>query len=165
MKDLKEEYLKGNLSDLVWSEILDRKIKTVSNHAKKISMELENRYEFSNYLIDSNKFRFRKVVRILALIMLFIKSLKKKIQIKKGKCIKNSNIETHDRNKNIPKEFLNEKYLVTVGKSYKVGKSTTIQCKPGFVINLTDSDINEALNYFFRKATLEVKQFGSPNLY
>ena len=33
-------------------------------------------YEFSNYLIDPNKFRFTKVVRILALVKLFIKNCK-----------------------------------------------------------------------------------------
>ena len=52
-----------------------------------------------------------------------------------------------------------------MGISYNVDKSTTIQCKPGLVINLTNSDINETLNYFFRKATLEVTRFVSPNLY
>ena len=103
-----EEYIKGNLIDLVWSEFLDRKIKTVSNHAKKVSNELEKRYKFSNYHTDLNKFRFRKVVRILVLVMLFIKNLKKKIQTKMGKSVKNSKIETHNHNGNIPKESLNE---------------------------------------------------------
>ena len=91
--------------------------------------EVKERYQFSNYIIDPNKFRFRKVVRILVLVILFIKNLKRKIQIREGKYIQNSKNETK-----------NENYLVTVGESYKVGKSTRIQCKPGLVINLTDSD-------------------------
>ena len=33
------------------------------------------RYEFSKYIIDPLKFRFRKVVRILALVLLFIKKI------------------------------------------------------------------------------------------
>ena len=37
-------------------------------------------YEFSNYLIDPNKFRFTKVVRILALVKLFIKNCKLTMQ-------------------------------------------------------------------------------------
>ena len=34
--------------------------------------KISERYKFSNYLIDPNRFRLRKVVRIVALVFLFI---------------------------------------------------------------------------------------------
>ena len=36
-----------------------------------------NLYKFSNYILDPNKFRFRKVIWVLGLGLLFIKKLKK----------------------------------------------------------------------------------------
>ena len=39
-----------------------------------VPSKIKERYEFSNYIIDPNKFRLRKVVRILALVMFFIKN-------------------------------------------------------------------------------------------
>ena len=154
------------LLDSEWIDEVNNKSFNNTYVTKRIvPNEVKERYKFSNYIIDPNKFRFRKVIRILALVMLFIKNLKRKIQIKEGRYIPNSKNEIQNHNINIPKEFWNEKYLVTVGESHKVGKSTRIQCKPGLVINLTDSDINEALNYFSKKATLEVKHFVSTNVY
>ena len=41
-----------------------------------VPIKVKERYEFSNYIIDTNKFRLRKVMRILALVMLFIKNMK-----------------------------------------------------------------------------------------
>ena len=34
--------------------------------------QIELRYRFSSYLLDPNRHRFRKTVRILALVMMFI---------------------------------------------------------------------------------------------
>ena len=65
-----------------------------------VPSKVKERYQFSNYIIDQNKFRLRKVVRILALVMLFIKNMK--IRIGKRICKSNSNIHSefkfeHDR--------------------------------------------------------------------
>ena len=44
-----------------------------------INMEdIKQRYDYYKYLIDPNKFRFRKVVRIVALPIIFIKRCKQK---------------------------------------------------------------------------------------
>ena len=43
----------------------------------------------------------------------------------------------------IPTDFMNGRY--TVGFSHKVGKHTTIQCKPGLVINLSERDSGRLL--------------------
>ena len=44
-----------------------------SVHLTKTQENIAQRYEFSKYLIDPNKFRFQKVVRIIALVKMFIK--------------------------------------------------------------------------------------------
>ena len=46
----------------------------------------------------------------------------------------------------IPNDFMNDKYIVTVGKSHKVRKYTTIQCKPGLMITFSGNNIAEVLN-------------------
>ena len=38
-----------------------------------VPTEVGSRYKYSNYLIDPNRFRFRRVVRVLGLVFLFIK--------------------------------------------------------------------------------------------
>ena len=45
---------------------------------KYVPNEVRERYIFSKYLIDPNKFRFRIVLRILALVFLFIQKIQKK---------------------------------------------------------------------------------------
>ena len=45
---------------------------------KNVPQEVEECYKFSNYLIDPNKRRFKTVVRIMALVLKFVKSLRKK---------------------------------------------------------------------------------------
>ena len=45
--------------------------------------EVGLRYEHSKYIIDPNQFRFRKVVRILALVFLFLKNISRKVYQKR----------------------------------------------------------------------------------
>lgn len=51
-----------------------------SNSQKKeiIPKEVEERYKFSKYLIDPNKHRFNDVVRIMAIVLLFVKRCRQK---------------------------------------------------------------------------------------
>ena len=48
-----------------------------------------------------------------------------------------------------------DKYLVTTGES----KGNDIHCKGGLVVDLPQFMINAALQYYFKKATDEVKYF------
>ena len=41
--------------------------------ANRISGKVKDRYKFSNYLIDPNRYRFRKVIRVMAFVLMFIK--------------------------------------------------------------------------------------------
>ena len=132
--------------------------------SKKINTQkLKERYEFLEYIIDPNRFRLRKVVRILALVMLFIRNLRKRVRPTEAatSILKDS--------LSIPKELSDEQYLVTSGIVHSVknnaGKITEIRCKPGMVVNLTDLDIKLALDYFYRKSTLEIKHFADKKVY
>ena len=90
---------------------------------KNVPQELEEFYKFSNCLIDPNKRRFKTIVRIIALVLKFVKNLRKK-----GRPLQD---------------------LKQVSK----------------VILFTENKLKEAENYFFKKATLEVKKFGKPSQY
>ena len=43
--------------------------------SKYVPQEVGDRYEYSDYLIDPNKFRFRTVIRILALVFSFLEKI------------------------------------------------------------------------------------------
>ena len=80
--------------------------------------QLASYYQYSQYLIDPNKFRFKIVVRIMAYVMRFVKNLIQKHRQKKGY---NLSLQTD--------KTLNEK------------------------------EIRDAENYFYQKATQELKKF------
>ena len=164
LSDLSKEYLKGDAGDIVWSDMLKSKIEAATHHAKGLSNGLEDRYQFSKYVIDPNKFRFRKVVRVLALVMLFVEKLLKCVETKRSQQPK-SIPTVHNHVCNLGDLFVEGKYLVTTGRSYKVSKSTSIQCSPGLVVVLSDAEINRALDYFYKKATLEVQKFLSKSVF
>ena len=50
---------------------------------KEDSSSLRDRYKFNNYLVDPNKFRLRKVVRIVAMVQRYIRNLRLAVQRKK----------------------------------------------------------------------------------
>ena len=92
-------------------------------HLSTVQVNIKSRYEFSEYLIDPNRFRFQKVVRIVALVQMFIRKCKSKCNTK------------------LPKESDNVS------------------------VKITDNEFQGALNYFFRKATREVKHFNASEKY
>ena len=40
-----------------------------------------------------------------------------------------------------------------------------MRCKEGLVIVLTDVEIGQALHYYFKKATMEIKEFAAKKAY
>ena len=112
--------------------------------ARYVPTGVQDRYDFSRYLIDPNRFRFRKVIRVLGLVFLFISKLSRR----KGRCppklIKGNSDD-------LPSIFAyqGDQYIVTSGK----------YCPPGLVVDLSREMINSALRYYFVKATNEVKHF------
>ena len=135
------EWINGQLSQM-YSEIT-----TFSEYYPVLNQgaldKIRLRYEFSNYVIDPNRFRFRKVTRIMGLVYLFIGNIKRRLYLKKRigkpKPVVISNIKIPDQLK-----FSNDAYLVTTGKS---------SCPKGLVVQLTEENLSQALDYFCKKAT------------
>ena len=97
----------------------------VDSYQRKIPSEVLKCYKFSKYVVDPNKARFKKVVRIFAFVLRFIKKLQRKS---------------------------------------KIGQPSIAQ-KTSYSGILIDEEITTSENYFFKRATLEVKEFVKENEY
>ena len=84
-----------------------------------VNDKTEQRYKFSNYFIDPNKYEFSKVVRILALVLKYIRCTKENV------------------NANVVYPAIADPNLISI----------------------SNHDIQLAENYYFRKATAEIKHF------
>ena len=118
---------------------------------KVVPDEVASRYKYSLYVIDPNRYRFRKVVRILGLVFLFCNKLIARIR-------KNQVIDLQcGWVGKIPDILIYQwdKYLVTTG----IRNSNSGECRGGLVVNLPEAMIKAALSYFFKKGSDEVKQF------
>ena len=118
--------------------------------------DYDNRYKFSGYIIDPLKYRFRKVLRVLALVFLYISKLKKNV---------NQNLHCVQKDEHqSPEIFRNQgdKYILTTGSEKFQGP---LKCPGGLVITLPNDMITLALQYFYRKATNEVFEFVDKNRY
>ena len=111
-----------------------------------ISVKVSERMAFSDYLIDPNKYRFDKVVRIMALVIKFAKIWLSKIQSKK--------------------ELSRYTHVVDLTNAVVLDHVTllTLTCseiKPSDSSYLmpSDTEMYYAMDYFFQKATEEVKKF------
>ena len=72
------EMAEGLMANKVGKSFL---ISDVDNYQRKIPSEVLECYKFSKYVVDQNKARFKKVVRIFAFVLRFIKKLQKKLTI------------------------------------------------------------------------------------
>ena len=115
-----------------------------------VPASLEDRYKFSKYILDPNRHRFRKVVRVLGLMLLFLKNFYKKINRPLPKYFPKG---THTQIPGIVPYFWDQ-HLVTIGTT-----SGKFKCNPGLVVILDRDMINVSLSYYFRKATEEIKHF------
>ena len=95
-------------------------------HHTQLQENLLLRYQYSEYLIDPNKFRFPKVLRVLALVKRFISKCKK----------------THST-------------IVKKPDPFKFPMLPEISKYP----ILQEEEIKNAMDYFYGKATNEVKKF------
>ena len=116
-----------------------------------VDKEIGLRYPFSNYLISPNRFRFRKVIRILGLVCTFIKKASKDR-------IQNNKIFHHACPGDIRKilQSSGDKYIVTTGYLNDMGSSI---CAGGKVIEFSNDMLKSAMFYFSTKASLEVQHF------
>ena len=152
IKGYENEILKSEMIDVEW---IDKHLEVIHSKSyavleKGVPDKVGERYLFSRYIMDPNKFRFRKVVRIVALIILFVKNLKIRI-----KSTNNPNTGLIIKNE-IPAQikFQNDVNLAPQGISPPL-----FNCENGLVVALSEQNISSALDYFYSKATLEVKKF------
>ena len=148
----------AEVSELLDEEWINKNIfKSYSCHYSALTDDsvekIRKRYQFSDYILDPNKFRFRKVVRILALVFLFISKAKARINKQLVSTVENSNLPKHF-------QFCNDQFLVTEGKY-----EHPFSCEKGKIVMLTENLLRLALNYYFKKGTLEVIHFLAKNCY
>ena len=97
------------------------------------------RYQFCNYLVDPNKFRLRKVVRIVALVMRFIRNSR------------------NSRNAVMQKKSVEVKLAPQINmKKVPFGLNDH---EDNDAVILADTEVIAALSYFFKKSTEELKKF------
>ena len=115
---------------------------------QQVPEEVGLRYTFCDYVIDPNKFRFKKVVTVLALVLKFVQNMLKNLKRPSDSAI------VEAEHFNIPDIFSHPEsnYLVTTGE-----KSKGLQCSKGLVVELPEAMIKNALAYYFKKSTLEIK--------
>ena len=148
--DFRKEFLSNDVTDPEWVQ------KQLSENyycglPEGTLEKVGKMYKFSGYIIDPNKFHFKKVVRILSLVLLFIRNIKHHIAQKKGVQIPNPQV----CNK-LPSLFsiCDDKILVTEGND------PLLKCPKGLIVKISEQCLRDSLNYFFRKATRELKHFN-----
>ena len=134
-----------------------------SRKCKVDTKVVTERYKFADYIIDPNRFRLRKVVRVFALVLRFVRNFVKKWSKDGRKILPSDDAQVSEIPQNILEDLNSEKYVLTCGNVYaatnSVGKVSQIACTPGRVVCLSDEDISLSLRYYFRKCTSEVKHF------
>ena len=145
MKSVGEVILSGQETNSFKKEcVVDDVLTTFDIHCyiKYVPNELGDRYKFCNYLVDPNKYRFRTVIRIMALVFLFIKN-----------CSGRENF-LFFKNPKFLSHYVMENHPVDVYQS----SSTDI-------VHLSDQMLLAAKMYYFRKCTLEIQKFVDPGRY
>ena len=172
--ELKSACDEQNIEDLIkfdWPNrtCYDKDVEVVASFVcrKVVPEEICKRLEFSQYIVDPNLFRLKQVIRVVGLVMLFIKNQMKRIRsTKHTEVIDDMNRTCKGVIQNLPNEYKSTEYLVTSGKNHKITQSgKEIRCKKGLVILLTDVEIGKALHYYFEKATMEIKEFAAKKAY
>ena len=115
---------------------------------------------FSNFLIDPNKFRFRKVIRVFALVLKFVWKISKVIPKVRENIIF----------KHVPPggladihKFSFDRYIVTTGLVHDASlKANNVDVK---VTELSEHMFRSSMTYFFLKSSKEVKHFLSKTKY
>ena len=115
-----------------------------------VPKEVEDRYRFSQYLINPNRFKFRTVVRILSFVLLFIQML-----VRNKPSIR-SKLTFFD----VGESKETDQYFVFPFKATIAGKNISTA-----VIKVSRELFTAARDYFFRKAALEVQEFVDSSRY
>ena len=111
------------------------------------------RYVFSDYLLDPNKYRFRKVIRVFAIALTFIWKLSKNLpKVRENRVFKH--VPPNDLAQVL--KCTHDKYVVTTGL---IRDGLISACLAGKVIEVSDKMLVASMNYFAWKSSEEVKYF------
>ena len=126
--------------------------KDFSGFASYTAEQTKLRYEYSKYLIDPNRFRFRKVCRIHSLVLTFIKKVSKKVPR-----VMNNKIFKHKGPNDLPNVLAcdSDRYLVTSGSN----ANSITKSRGGLVVEISNEMLHAAFNYFVLKASAEMIHF------
>ena len=114
-----------------------------------VPKDVGERYKFSQYLVNPCRFRFRKVIRILGLVFLFIR----KVSVKR--------MERLQKNPS----FLETGYDDGSKDQYVVNNVHIDNVEKVVAVLLTNTELCAAKAYYFRKATQEITKFVDPKRY
>ena len=173
MDAIKKESLRPEIVDVLFCQYQTTPrcyMVDTSYAVRKVNPEvLTKRYEFAEYIIDPNRYRFRKVVRVLALVMRFVRNFVKKWSKGQKSILQLDDSNFSQYSENMLRDLSAERCLVTRGNVYSVRNSTGlvsyVSSPAGLVVCISDEDLTLALNYFYRKCTLEVKHFVDKKSY
>ena len=130
--------------------------------------KVQERQEFSNYLVPPNKHKFEKLVRILSLVRKFI------VKCSKGRYLDIQGAtkfqmftvaEKREQKVNCLALMLEEPVIEDYSffSNFSIGvKKPGLQFKGKHYVHLTKDDISWSLEYLFRKGTQEVLKFNKP---
>ena len=137
---------------IVVESVNESRIVSCASFHPVVPASVKDRYSFSKYLIDPNKFRFRKVIRVLGWVYLFVNKFCQKY----GKSLSQSeNKDLHAVSENFLNSYPEGKYVVTSREK----SNDALKCKDGLVLELPKRMICSALRYYFVKSTHEIKKF------
>ena len=127
---------------------------TCMSFSPVVPVMVKDRYAYSKYILDPNKFRFRKGVRIVAWVFLFIRKCRRK---RPKPLTQNSNDYGESTNTFMYPE--GNHAVTRSGNDAGTRKSSSVTCQNGLTVELSATVLNDALHYYFVKVTLEVKHF------
>ena len=120
---------------------IDMCLSTSTSNITDEMSAIKKRYNYSHYLIDPNKYKFERVTRQMAIII----KCCRKLLLNIGRELSLFPVLPRDTGEPLGKKFAED---ITI---------------PG--LELSDLDIQHALNYYFRKASEELKSFVNPKQY
>ena len=158
MRGREEDFPLETVEDLILSareksDVLKEKIipecHTTTNVARYVPNKVEKRYEFSQYLLNPNRYRFRTSQRILGLVFMFLDKISRKLK-RKFKFL------------DVQEDQSNSKAQYSVFSILAATSDNVIQVA---VVQLHPDILQASKNYYFRKAALEIQKFVTPSRY
>ena len=127
--------------------------------------KLLERYKFSKYSLDPHHRRFSVTVNIYAYLLRYVRNLHKAAEARKAATLlpSESESEASSSTTNVPQES-----SPTPTNEFKAPTMSNSEIKELIATSvplLSDEEVNRAKDYYFRKATLEVKKYLKPSQY